>query len=88
MKCTFCKTDIDQAGAVVGVNADYVNHLYAAVGEDRLRVLRPGLATLLSMRSFPAEVVAEADGRRLGDIVSQRIHRVAEPRFEERVAGL
>lgn len=45
-------------------------------------------APLLGMRGFPAKVVTEADGHRLGYINSQRVHGVAEPRFEERIAGL
>jgi len=40
------------------------------------------------MWGFPAKVVTEADGRGVGYILSLRIHGVAEPRFEERVAGL
>jgi hypothetical protein len=40
------------------------------------------------MRSFPAEVVTKADGCRVGDILSERIHGVAELRFEKRIAGL
>ena len=44
--------------------------------------------SLLSMWGFPAKVVTEADGRRVGYILSLRIHGVAEPRFEESVARL
>ena len=40
------------------------------------------------MWGFPAKVVTEADGRRVGYILSLRIHGVAQPRFKERVAGL
>jgi len=40
------------------------------------------------MWGFPAKVVTEADGRRVGYILSLRIHGVAEPRFEESVARL
>jgi hypothetical protein len=44
--------------------------------------------SLLSMWGFQAKVVAEAAGRRVGYILSLRIHGVAEACFEERVAGL
>ena len=40
------------------------------------------------MWGFPAKVVTETDGRGVGYILSLRIHGVAEPRFEERVARL
>ena len=46
------------------------------------------MRSLLGMWGFQAKVVTEADGRRVGYVLSLSIHGVAEPRFEEGVAGL